>query len=117
MNEEYLKLKKRIETELINEYRATQIVTSIIEYYGIGRQRVLGDSQIQPVILVRHMIAYVSYFIYGIPLFVIAKHLKYKDANSAYHACNAMKLKIDGNKRVHSDLEHIRLELVKVLNG
>lgn len=117
MNEEYLKLKKRIEIELTNEYRITQIVTSIINYYGIGRQRVLGDSQIQPVVLVRHMIVYVAYFIYGVPLALIAKHLNYKNTNSVWHAGKEMKLKIDESKRIHSDLEHIRLELVKVLSG
>lgn len=117
MNEEYRKLKKQIEFELTNEFRIRLIVKTIILYYGIGRGTVLGDSQLSPVVLVRHMISYVACFIYGVPTGLVTKHLKYQTDDGVYCAISAMKQKLDNNQRYHSDLENIRMQLAKVING
>lgn len=116
MNEEYQKLKKRIEYELNNEYRALKIAEIVIKYYGISRKIIIGDNSFAPVVFVRQMISYVACSIYGVPAILIAKQLNYKRA-SVYTAIDAIKDKLPGDRRIHSDLENIRAELAKVLNG
>lgn len=116
MNEEYLKLKKRIEQELTSEFRVKLIIEIVIKYYGISRRRVFGSDKLAPIVLVRHMIIYIACSVYGIPRKLVVKNLKFA-ASNIRSANESLKEKLTSNSRIHSDLENIRAELAKVING
>lgn len=114
-NEEYEKLKRRIEVELNKEYKIKNIIKITLSYFKIQKRYLYIERKNDHIAYVKQIISYIGFSIYGIDYPLIANYIGYNHSSSVFTANNTLKYKMSIDAKVNIDLDNIRMLLAKCL--